>query len=116
MKIHITPRHLRLTKAVESLTITKLETLAHINDRIVSAHVIFSSSDAVDPTKRFTASARLAVAGPDLFAEESAIDLNSAMDAVTSKLARQLRKRKTAMGDKRRSRVQRASELSRKEA
>ena len=116
MKIHITPRHLRLTEAVESQTIAKLETLSHINGRIESAHVVVESADAVDPAKRFIASARLAVAGPDLFAEESAADLPSALDAMTSKLARQLRKRKTALGDKRRSNAQRATEQSRSEA
>jgi ribosome-associated translation inhibitor RaiA len=111
MKIHITPRHLRLTDAVESQTVSKFETLTHINDRIVSAHVTLANDDTVDPAMRFTASARLAVAGPDLFAEESAADLSSAVDAVTS-----LRKRKTAIGDKRRSAAQRASEQSRREA
>jgi putative sigma-54 modulation protein len=115
MKIHITPRHLRLTESVESQAVAKLETLEHINDRIVSAHVTLASCDVSDPAQRYTASARLAVAGPDLFAEESAADIGAALDAVTSKLARQLRKRKTALGDKRRSVAQRATELSRRE-
>ena len=115
MKIHITPRHLRLTEAVESQAITKLETLSHINRRIESAHLTLATSDSVDPDQRYTASARLAVAGPDLFAEESAADIGSALDAITSKLARQLRKRKTALSDKRRSAAQRATEQLRRE-
>jgi putative sigma-54 modulation protein len=63
-------------------------------------------NDAADPAARFTVSAHLAVSGPDLHAEESAADLYAALNAVKDKLARQLRKRKTRLTDKRRSTAQ----------
>jgi putative sigma-54 modulation protein len=45
----------------------------------------------------------LAVPGPDIHAEESDADLYAAIDLVMDKLARQLRKRKTRLNDKRRT-------------
>ncbi len=113
MKIHLTPRHLKLTPAIEQRMVAELNSLEEINSRIVSAHAVLSRDDTADPAARFTVSAHLAVAGPDLHAQESATDLYSALDAVKAKLARQLRKRKTRLTDKRRSTAQRGSEQAR---
>jgi putative sigma-54 modulation protein len=110
MKIHLTPRHLKLTSAIETHAVNELNALGEIDQRIISAHAVLSRDDTVDPALRFTVSAHLAVAGPDLHAEESSADLYAAFDAVKSKLARQLRKRKTRLTDKRRSDIQRESE------
>ena len=52
----------------------------------------------------------IAIAGPDIHAEEHDGDLYAALDKVTDKLARQLRKRKTRLSDKRRSTAQRTAE------
>lgn len=74
---------------------------------------MLSRDDTADPAARFTVSAHLAVAGPDLHAQESSENLYSALDAVKLKLARQLRKRKTRLTDKRRSTAQRENEQAR---
>jgi putative sigma-54 modulation protein len=116
MKIHLTPRHLRLTDAIEKQTVQKLAALTDINNRVVAAHVTIGQDPAANPESRFTVSARLSVAGPDLHAEVHSANLYAALDAVASKLARQLRKRKTRLTDHRRSRAQRAAELDRREA
>jgi putative sigma-54 modulation protein len=109
MKIHLTPRHLRLSPALEQQTVEKLGALEELNTRLLTAHVVLSHDDTADPANRFTARARLEVAGPDLHAEEHASDLYAAIDGVADKLARQLRKRKTKLTDYRRTRRQRAA-------
>ena len=116
MKIHVTPRHLRLTEAIEQQTVAKLDALSGINSRVLAAHVILGQDPGANPERRFMVSARLSVAGPDLHAEEHCHDLYAAIDAVAAKLARQLRKRKTRLTDRRRSVEQRAAEASRREA
>ena len=50
------------------------------------------------------------ISGPDIHAEDHDADLYAALDKVTDKLARQLRKRKTRLSDKRRSTAQRGAE------
>ncbi len=110
MNIHLTPRHLKLTASIESRAVQDLTSLTHIEERIISAHAVLACDPTADPAKRFTVIAHLAVAGPDLHAEDTASDLYAALDGVKSKLARQLRKRKTRRTDHRRSRAQRAVE------
>ncbi|MDB6108787.1 MAG: Sigma 54 modulation protein/ribosomal protein, partial [Pedosphaera sp.] len=44
---------------------------------------------------QFTCSMRLAVPGPDLFAEDSEADLYAAIDLVTKKIEQQIRKRQS---------------------
>ena len=45
------------------------------------------------PERQFKCSMRLAVPGPDLFAEDSEADLYSAIDLVSKKIEQQIRKR-----------------------
>jgi putative sigma-54 modulation protein len=116
MKIHLTPRHLRLTPAIEQQTVEKLSALTELSTQVLTAHVVLSHDDTADPAGRFTASARLEIAGPDIHAEEHASDLYAAIDGVADKLARQLRKRKTRLTDHRRTRQQRSAESRRQEA
>jgi putative sigma-54 modulation protein len=77
--------------------------------------VILGQDTAANPETRFLVSARLSVAGPDLHAEERCADLYAALDTVAAKLARQLRKRKTRLTDRRRAREQRSMETARRE-
>ena len=116
MKIHLTPRHLRLTPAIERQTVDKLSPLGELSAQLLTAHVVLSHDDTADPANRFTASARLEIAGPDIHAEEHASDLYAAIDGVADQLARQLRKRKTRLTDRRRTLRQRSAESRRQEA
>jgi putative sigma-54 modulation protein len=112
MQIHLSPRHLRLSAALHqhcAAVIAELEELADI----IAAHVVLVHDDTIDPEERFCAKVHLAISGSDVFAEECASDMHVAIDRVGSKLARQLRKRKTSLVDKRRRKVQRAARARR---
>lgn len=108
MQLHLSPRHLRLTAAIHRHTADKVLQLEELTDQIVAAHVVLIHDENGKPDDRFTIKVHLAVPGPDIHAEESAADLYVAIDLVMDKLARQLRKRKTRLTDKRRSTAQKA--------
>jgi putative sigma-54 modulation protein len=103
MQIHLSPRHLRLTAAIHQHTASKVLHLEELTDDIVAAHVVLIHDEAAKPSDRHTVKVHLAIPGPDIHAEESHFDLYAALDLVMDKLARQLRKRKTRLTDKRRS-------------
>ena len=102
MQIHITPRHLRLTAAIHQAAASQVSLVEDMGTEILGAHVVLMHDEAVK--------VHLAISGPDIHAEQNAEDLYIALEKVVDKLARQLRKRKTAIKDKRRSIVQRATE------
>lgn len=110
MQIHLSPRNLRLTAAIHSHAAEKIEHLEELCAEIIAAHVVLLHDDAAKPAARYGVKVHLAVAGPDIHAEEHDADLYAALDKVTDKLARQLRKRKTRLNDKRRSVAQRTKE------
>ena len=103
MQIHLSPRHLRLTAGIHQHAAAKISHLEEIADDIVAAHIVLIHDETAKPDDRHTVKVHLAVPGPDIHAEESHADLYAALDLVTDKLARQLRKRKTRLTDKRRS-------------
>jgi putative sigma-54 modulation protein len=106
MQIHLSPRHLRLTAAIHRHCVEKIEQLEELAEEILAAHIVLIHDEAAKPADRHSVKVHLAVPGPDIHAEESAEDLYAALDLVVDKLARQLRKRKTRLGDKRRSKTQ----------
>jgi putative sigma-54 modulation protein len=106
MQIHLSPRHLRLTAAIHRHCVEKIEQLEELAEEILAAHIVLIHDEAAKPADRHSVKVHLAVPGPDIHAEESADDLYAALDLVVDKLARQLRKRKTRLGDKRRSKTQ----------
>jgi len=115
MQIHLSPRHLQLTAGLHEAVAAQIGQLEELGSEILAAHVVLLANDTVKPKNRFTVKVHLAVSGPDIFAEDSESDLYAAIDLVAGKLARQLRKRKTALNDKRRSLSQRAAEKARTE-
>ena len=110
MQIHLSPRNVRLTASIHTHAAEKIEHLEELCADIVAAHIVLLHDDAAKPAARYGVKVHLAIAGPDIHAEDYDADLYAAMDKVTDKLARQLRKRKTRLSDKRRSTVQRAAE------
>ena len=106
MQIHLSPRHLRLTAAIHTQCATKIEHLEELAGEILAAHIVLIHNEAAKPKDRHTIKVHLAVPGPDIHAEESDEDLYAALDLVVDKLARQLRKRKTRLNDKPRSKTQ----------
>ena len=113
MQIHLSPRHLRLTAAIRQHTAAKVLHLEGLAEEIVAAHIVLRRDEAANPSDRYSVKVHLAVPGPDIHAEENHADLYGAIDLAMDKLARQLRKRKTRLTDKRRSVTQRLV-LSRK--
>lgn len=108
MQIHLSPRHLTLTGAIHRHAAEKVSHLEELCDHILAAHVVLLHDESRKAADRYTAKVHLALPGPDIHAEESAAELYAAIDLVMDKLARQLRKRKTRLTDKRRSKVQRS--------
>lgn len=103
MQIHLSPRHLRLTAAIHQHAATKVLHLEELAGDIVAAHVVLIHDEAANPSDRHTVKVHLAIPGPDIHAQESHADLYAALDLVMDKLARQLRKRKTRLTDKKRA-------------
>ena len=113
MQIHLSPRNVRLTAAIHSHAAKKIEHLEELCSEIVAAHIVLLHDDTAKPAFSYRVKVHLAVAGPDIHAEEHDADLYVAFDKVIDKLARQLRKRKTRLNDKRRSTAQRTAERRR---
>ena len=113
MQIHLSPRNVRLTASIHSHAAEKIEHLEELCAEIVAAHVVLLHDDTAKPASRYSVKVHLAIAGPDIHAEERDADLYAALDKVIDKLARQLRKRKTRLNDKRRSTAQRTAERRR---
>jgi putative sigma-54 modulation protein len=106
MQIHLSPRNVRLTAAIHQRVAEKILHLEDLASDILAAHVVLVHDEASKPDRRFSIKAHLAISGPDIHAEQYAEDLYAALDLVIDKLARQLRKRKTRLTDKRRSKTQ----------
>lgn len=115
MQIHITPRHLRLTAAIHQAAASHVSVVENLGTEILGAHVVLMHDETAKPADRYTVKVHLAVSGPDIHAEQNAEDLYVALEKVVDKLCRQLRKRKTAIKDKRRSTAQRATEREKNE-
>jgi putative sigma-54 modulation protein len=111
MQIHLSPRHLQLTAAIHEAVAAQIGNLEHFGADILGAHVVLIATK--EAGARYTVKVHLALAGPDIHAEDSENDLYAALELVTAKLGRQLRKRKTAMKDKRRKTTQRTAEIGR---
>ncbi|MFM1942266.1 MAG: Light-repressed protein [Verrucomicrobiota bacterium] len=93
MKLVLTPHNITLTKAIEDHVISRLEKLDHYDPRAIDARVTLELDHKRAPEKQFICSVRLAVPGPDLFAEDAENDLYAAIDLVMKKIEQQIRKR-----------------------
>lgn len=113
MQIHIDPRNFRFTTPIRDHVAQKLESLKGLSE-ILAAHVVLAFNGSETPSKRFTVKAHLAVPGPDIHAQQDGEDLYATVNKVSQQLARQLRKRHTALIDKRRQKLQRHLELEKR--
>jgi putative sigma-54 modulation protein len=93
MKLILSTHNLTLTKSIEDHLIGKLEKLDHFDQRAVDARVTLEHDHKRAPERQFACSIRLAMPGPDLFAEDAESDLYAAIDLVTKKIEQQIRKR-----------------------
>jgi ribosome hibernation promoting factor len=112
MQIHLSPRHLRMTGSIHTHAAAMVSSLEDYAE-IIAAHLVLIYDEVAKPQHRFGVKAHLAIRGKDVHADVKAETLHIAIDQAGDKLARQLRKRKTKLTDKRRSKVQREREKTR---
>ena len=93
MKLILSTHNVTLTKAIEDHVLRRLQKLDHFDQRAIDARVTLEHDHTRAPEKQFCCSIRLAVRGPDLFAEDRESDLYAAIDQVTKKIEQQIRKR-----------------------
>lgn len=113
MQIHLSPRHVRLTPAIHSHAAGLVASLEDYTE-IFAAHLVLFHDEVAKPDHRFGVKAHIAVRGKDIHGEVTSDSIHAALDLVIDKLARQLRKRKTKLTDKNRSRVARAKEKAKR--
>ena len=93
MKLILSTHNVTLTKAIEDHILNRLQKLDHFDQRAIDARVTLEHDHTRVLGKQFGCSIRLAVRGPDLFAEDVESDLYAAIDRVTKKIEQQIRKR-----------------------
>lgn len=93
MKLILTTHNVTLTKAIEDHILTRIDKLEHFDRFAINARVTLDHDSTKAPERQFKCSMRLAVPGPDLFAEDCEGDLYAAIDLVTKKIEQQIRKR-----------------------
>jgi putative sigma-54 modulation protein len=105
MQIHISPRNVPMTSGIHGYVAEKIGHLEHLNGRLLATHVVLWHDESRHRKEEYVVKVHLGLPGPDIHAESSAPDLFSAIDLVTDKLARQLRKYKTRILKRRVSRA-----------
>src|SRR5579872_7004914 len=93
MKLILMTHNVTLTKAIEDHILIRIDKLEHFDRFAINARVTLDHDSTKAPERQFICSMRLAVPGPDLFAEDCEGDLYAAIDLVTKKIEQQLRKR-----------------------
>lgn len=94
MQINLTGHHIDVTTALRDYVNDKFERLEHHFDHIIDAHVVLS---VVKETRHVEAT--LKVPGKSLFADANDMDMYAAIDALTDKLDRQVRRYKDKLTD-----------------
>lgn len=93
MKLILSTHNVTLTKAIEDHILSRIDKLEHFDRFAVNARVTLEHDHTKVTERAFSCSIRLAVPGPDLFAEDSESDLYAAIDVVSKKIEQQIRKR-----------------------
>ena len=106
MQISLTGNHVDLTDPLREYVNTKLDRLERHFDIVQDIHVVLTVEKL-----RHKAEATLHVAGGNLYADSVQEDMYAAIDTLTDKLDRQLRKHKEKMTDHHRSEGSIAREL-----
>ena len=89
MQINLSGHHIEITQALRNYVESKMERLERHSDHVTNIHVVLSVEKL-----RQKAEATLHVSGANLFAEAEHEDMYAAIDALTDKLDRQIKKHK----------------------
>ena len=106
MQINLTGHHVELTEPLHDYVNSKMERLERHFDHVTDIHVILSVEKL-----RHKAEATLHVSGGTLFADAVQEDMYAAIDSLTDKLDRQVKKHKEKLTDHHRSEGSIAREL-----
>jgi putative sigma-54 modulation protein len=93
MNLILSTHNLTLTKAIEDHLLSRINKLDHLDRYATNVRVTLEHDQTKAPERAFSCSMRLAVPGPDLFAEDIESDLYAAIDVVAKKIEQQIRKR-----------------------
>jgi putative sigma-54 modulation protein len=106
MQINLTGHHVELTPPLHDYVNSKMERLERHFDHVTDIHVVLSVEKL-----RHKAEATLHVSGGTLFADAVQEDMYAAIDSLTDKLDRQVKKHKEKLTDHHRSEGSIAREL-----
>jgi len=106
MQINLTGHHVELTTPLHDYVNSKLERLERHFDHVTDIHVVLSVEKL-----RHKAEATLHVSGGTLFADAVQEDMYAAIDSLTDKLDRQVKKHKEKLTDHHRSEGSIANDL-----
>jgi putative sigma-54 modulation protein len=107
MKFILSTHNVTLTKAIEDHILSRVNQLEHLDRFAIDARVILEHDTTKATDKQFKCSMRLAMPGPDLYAEDWETDLYAAIDLVSKKIEQQIRKRHNKYKAKRQSEASR---------
>ena len=93
MKLILSTHNVTLTKAIEDHILSRLDQLEHLDRFAIDVRVILEHDTTKATGRQFKCSMRLAMPGPDLYAEDCETDLYAAIDLVAKKIEQQIRKR-----------------------
>lgn len=94
MQIDLTGQHVDITSPLREYVNSKLERLARHSAQVMDVHVILSVEKL-----RHKAEATLRVNGGSVFADATEEDMYAAIDALTDKLDRQVKKHNEKLND-----------------
>jgi putative sigma-54 modulation protein len=94
MQLTVTGHHIEITPALRDYVTSKMERLGRHFDRVTNLHVVLSVEKL-----RQKAEATLHVSGADLHANAEHEDMYAAIDALSDKLDRQIKKYKEKLKD-----------------
>lgn len=93
MKLILSAHNVQSSEAIERHIQEKIDKLEQHDPRAIEARVTIEHDATRAPEKAFKCAMRIAVAGPDLYAEDSEDNLYAAIDLVTKKIDQQMRTR-----------------------
>ncbi len=102
MNLILSTHNISLTRAIENHIMSRIEKLQHLEKRAIDVRLILEHDATKAQERQFSCSIRLAVPGPDLFAEDVESDLYAAIDLVAKKIEQQIRKRHSKYKEHRR--------------
>ena len=93
MNLILSTHNVTLTKAIEDHLMSRMAKLEHLDQYITNTRVTLERDQNKVVDRQFSCAIRLALPGPDIYAEDVEADLYSAIDLVVKKIEQQLRKR-----------------------